>query len=246
MRLDAEIWSFLRGLAPFRGSGHNYVMRSASWLPILAVTAGCWQPRYFEPRENLTGTSPDGRPAAVYQVERGDDPATSGELRVWSDGAEARYGEADQEVVNLHVAIELENNGTAPLELDVGSLKVEELYLDGLLQDELQPASVAGQPLVEPGSTSRVDVVFQPPTTYPSDIDSFGVRFAVRDGSGAVVGQMTPFAPAPPRGVYGDPYWRDPYWGGAYWGGGPYGAYGPWGWSGSWGWSAGWGGLRCR
>ena len=152
----------------------------------------------------------------------------------------------DQEVVDLHVAIELENNGKAPLELDVGSLKVEELYLDGLLQDELQPASVSGQPLVEPGSTSRVDVVFQPPTTYPSDIDSFGVRFAVRDGSGAVVGQMTPFAPAPPRGVYGDPYWRDPYWGGAYWGGGPYGAYGPWGWSGSWGWSVGWGGLRCR
>ena len=88
--------------------------------------------------------------------------------------------------------------------------------------------------------------MFQPPTTYPSDIDSFGVRFAVRDGSGAVVGQMTPFAPAPARRAYADPYWHDPYWNGAYWGGGPYGAYRPWGWSGSWGWSVGWGGLRCR
>lgn len=221
-------------------------MRGLLWLPLLALTAGCWQPRYFAPRENLTGSSPEGRGAAVYQVERDDDERTRGEVRIWSDGARARFTEEDEEVVDLHVAFEVENNGAVPLELDLEALQLEELFLDGYLQEPLAPASVDGRSRAEPGSTARVDVVFRPPTTYPSDVDSFDVRFAVRDGVGGVVGQVTPFAPARSRGYYNDPYWNDPYWGASYWGGGPWGPYGRWGWGGSWGWGVGYGNLRCR
>ncbi|MFN3242098.1 MAG: hypothetical protein ACE37K_11345 [Planctomycetota bacterium] len=213
-------------------------MRGLLWLPLLALTAGCWQPRYFAPRENLTGTSPEGRGAAVYQVERDEDARTRGEVRIWSDGAQARFTDDDQEVVDLHVAFEVENNGEVPLELDVDSIRVEELFVDGYLKDPLLPQAVAGRPRAEPGTTTRVDLVFRPPTTYPSDVDSFDVRFAVRDGVGAV-GQVTPFAPAQQlRGRYRDRYWNDPFWGGGFWGPG-------WGWG--YGWGAGWGyGFRCR
>lgn len=213
-------------------------MRGFLWLPLLALTAGCWQPRYFAPRENLTGTSPEGRGAAVYQVERAGDARTKGQVRVWSDGAKARFTDDDQEVVDLHVAFEVENNGEVPLELDVESLGVEELFIDGYLEDSLAPQSILGRSRAEPGATTRVDVVFRPPTTYPSDVDSFDVRFAIDDGAGPV-GQVTPFAPVQNLrgGYYGDPYWNDPFWSGGYWG--------PYGWRGGWGY--GWGvGFRGR
>ena len=103
-----------------------------------------WQPRYFEPRENLTGTSPEGLPAAVYEVSRGGDDRVRGQLRVWSDGAQARYAADDEEVVDLHLAIELENNGEGPLEVVLGSLQVEELSLAGEPQPPMAPVDVAG------------------------------------------------------------------------------------------------------
>ncbi len=223
-------------------------MRAFFVAPVLLAAVGCWQPRYFEPRENLTGLSPDGRAAAVYQVARGGAERVRGELRVWSDGAVARYAEDSEEVVDLHVAFELENNGEGPLELDLDGLRLEELVLDGAPSPELGPSSVAGSGRAEPGSTSRVDVVFRPPTTYPSDVEAFGVRFSVRDGFGGAVGQKTPFAPA--RAVpYGGLYWGGGSWAGGFWG--PYGGWsagwGPgWGgpWQGYWGGYPGWG-SRC-
>lgn len=226
-------------------------MRGGTWALLLFVAAGCWQPRYFEPRENLTGRSPDGRRAAVYVLEDVGGLRAAGEVRVWSDGARARYAEHGQEVVDLHVGIELENNGAAQLELDLAALQLEQLYVDGQPGPPLPPAEVDGSPRAAPGATARVDVVFRPPTTYPRAVDSFGVRFSVRDDAGVRLGQMTPFAPAPPPGVYGG-------WGGAYGPGGPWGygpgVYGPWGygaWSygpgGPWGWAGGgWVGPVCR
>lgn len=210
------------------------------WLLVLVSAAGCWQPRYFEPRENLTGASPEGLPAAVYEVARGDDHRARGQVRVWSDGARARYGEDDEEVVDLHVAFELENNGAGALELDLASLQVQALQIEGGLEPPLAPSEVEGGARAEPGATTRVDAVFRPPTAYPSDIDSFDVRFAVRDSQGGVVSEVTPFAPMPTRFGPGRSFWGDPAWNGAYWGAGPWGFYG------SWGWMPGAVGRRCR
>lgn len=236
-------------------------MKGAPWLGLLLMTAGCWQPRYFEPRENLSGSSPAGRPAAVYPVGQSGDDTRSGQLRVWSDGARARYTDAGEEVVDLHVGVELENNGAAPLELELGSLRLEQLRLSGQPSAALPPAAVEGSPRAEAGETARVDVVFRPPARYPRDVDSFGVRLSVRGGGDVLLRQLTPFAPAPPPGFYGPGYgawgagyggaavWGGPPWGGAYGWGRPWGyGPGPWGWGGGWGpgWGPGWGGPGCR
>lgn len=210
------------------------------WLPFLALTAGCWQPRYFEPRENVTGLSPEGRPAAVYDLDREQDGAARGQVRVWSDGAFARYTETDEEVVDLFVSLELENNGQQALQLDVESLRVEELYLDGYLQPAVAPLTVNGNDRAEPGTTARLDLTFQPSTTFPRCIDSFALRFAVRGEQGLVSGELTPFVPEPLRPLGDRGYWGDRYWGGPYWGGRPASLLGPWRWG------SGWRVPRCR
>ena len=215
-------------------------MRTLLCLPVLVLTAGCWQPRYFEPRENVTGLSPEGRPAAVYDLERDQEGVARGQVRVWSDGAFARYTETDEEVVDLFVALELENNGQQELQLDLDSLRVEELYLDGYLQPAMAPLSVDGHGRAEPGTTARLDLTFQPSTTFPRDIDSFALRFAVRDRQGLISGEVTPFVPEPLRPIGDGAYWGDRYWGGPYWGARPASLLGPWRWG------YGWRIPRCR
>lgn len=211
-------------------------MRGLLVVPLLLLSAGCWQPRYFVPRENLNGTGPDGNPAAVYTVRKGEAGDSFGEVRLWSKGAEARFTE-DDEVVDLHIGFELENTSDGPLGLDVSGVRLEELFIDGYLQDHLEPLEVDGEVIAEPGATTRVDMVFRPATTYPGEIDKFSVRFGVRSAQGELVGQVTPFVPggrygtrtyiAPPLAYtrYG---WGPAFGGFGYWGG-------PWGGAGFWG-----------
>lgn len=206
------------------------------------LAAGCWQPRYFVPRENLNGTGPNGDAAAVYQIAH-DERDARGEIRIWCEGAEARYTDAGAEVVDLHIGFEIENTGPSPLELDLETVAIEELYVDGYLREPLTPETREGDGRAAPGTTARVDLRFRPPTTYPRDIDSFSLRFAVRDEAGEMVGQVTPFSARPTgaalRGV------GDPFWGPGVWANGvrPWGFYGGYGfWGGPWGGS----GLRCR
>lgn len=192
-------------------------MRILAFLPLVALTAGCWSPRYFAPREHQNAFGPDGGPAAVYAVA-GHDGAANGEVRVWSGGSRARYLDDGTEVVDLHVGFELENNGKEALELDAGSVECEELFVDGLLQAPLRPEHIGGSGYAAPGTTARVDVVFRPPTTVPRRVDSFAVRFVVRAGGDELLRQVTPFAPT----RYVSRTFYDPYWG---WG--PYGGWGP-------------------
>lgn len=140
-----------------------------SLVPLLLLAAGCWQPRYFAPRENRNGTSPDGDAAAIYALPPVSGVASAGEVRVWSHGARAHYIENDTEVVDLHVGFELENNGSVPLALDASVLACEELFVDGLLQAPLAPHTIQGRVEALPGGTVRVDLVFRPPTTVPAD-----------------------------------------------------------------------------
>jgi hypothetical protein len=206
-------------------------MRGLLVVSLSLLSAGCWSPRYFTPRENLNGTGPDGHPSAVYAVRAGDtapgDTAPGqGEVRLWSGGAKVHYDEDDREVVDLHVGFELENTSDAPLEIDIESLHVAELYLDGRLQGDLTRHSVTGNGQAAPGQTARVDVVFRPAASYPSEVDSFSVRFAVRDGQDQWVEQVTPFVPGRP--------WRSrltahsPLGFSRYGWGGLYGGYGWW------------------
>lgn len=220
------------------------------WLPLALLvvsTAACWQPRYFAPRENRNGSGPDGEAAASYDIKVDGRTDTKGELRVWSSGAKARFTDDDQEVVDLRIGFELENNGETAIELDTESVRCEELIVDGKLQEPLAPLEVIGSGFATPGTTSRIDVVFRPPTVRPRDIDGFAVRFALRDDRGGEVNQSTPFAPAVRQYRNGVGGWYGSF--GWYGLGGPYGAWGPYGGFGpygGWGWGYGYRGWRCR
>lgn len=218
------------------GSCENTPMRTASsglvcLLPLLVCAAGCWQPRYFAPRENRNGYGPGGAPAAVYNVVRDGDPGVAGEVRLWSDGAVASYTEQDEEVVDVHLGFEIENTGERPLRIDPAAIVVEELFVDGLLQERLVPTVVSGSGDAAPGTTSRLDLSFRPPTTRPAAVDGFAVRFGVGDGTGEVFEQVTPFAPW----VRASRSWFVTSWGPGY---GP--GWGPgWSYGSSWGWGFG-------
>jgi hypothetical protein len=166
---------------------------------VLLLCTACWNPRYFAPREYADATGPGGMPAANYAIAPGTaDGQPTAELRVWSRGAKARFTDDDREVVELHVGFELENNGAVPLQLDLGSIVCEELMLDDELQPHLVPVRLDGDGTALPNSIARVDAIFEPATTHPSDIDGFAVRFRVGGDGGVVLQQLTPF----------DPWWR--------------------------------------
>lgn len=204
-------------------------MRSLPLLLLLLLpSAACWSPQSFAPRERMDAEGPGGVPAALYPIPaaRADAPSTA-EVRVWSHGAQARFTADDREITELHIGFELENNGGAPLQLDLGAVTCEELMLDGLLQPVLQPVRMEGNGTALPGQTARVDVLFEPATTHPRDITTFRIRFVVREGDPAsereALRQVVPFGP------WTRPREYDPYWSGAY----------GWGWG--WGWNAGYG-----
>jgi hypothetical protein len=209
-------------------------LRHSLLLPLLSSFAACWGPRHFTPREYVNGTAPSGEPAAIYVVPAADatQPAL-GEVRVWSAGARARYGDGDDdgEIVELTVGFELENTSQDALQLDLGSLCCDDLTIDGLLQAPLEPVAVQGGGYAAPGTTERVDVTFRPAADVPRDIDGFAVRFQVRAGDRIALRQVTPFGPR----VLAAADQPDPYWG----------AFSPWG--PGFGWGLGFGySLRCR
>ncbi len=185
-------------------------MRTILLSPLLVLAAGCWNPRYFAPREHVAASAPGGHAAALYVVPAAPDATGAGELRVWSRGAKARFTDDDREVVELHVGFELENNGSAPLQLDLGAVVCEDLMLDGLLQQPLAPLRIDGDGAAPPGTTARVDLTFEPPADAPRDVDGFAVRFVVLSGDHVVLQQVTPFGIAARR--YDDDRWG-PTWG---------------------------------
>ena len=184
-------------------------MRAIAIVPLLFSVAACWSPRYFAPREHVDAQGPDGYPAALYPIVP-TDPATAStaEARVWSHGSQARFTDDDREVVELHIGFELENNSKEPLRLDLGPLACEDLMIDGVLHVPLSPIRLEGDGVAAPGTTARVDAVFEPPAAVPRDVDSFAVRFVVRAGEREVLHQVTPFGP------YVRPVPEDRHWGG--------------------------------
>ncbi len=205
-------------------------MRQVLLAAVVSV-AGCSTQRYFTPRENVNGTGPGGHPAAVYAL--GGQPP-GGEVRVWSRGADVVESDAG-DVVELHVALELENTGSESFGVDAGSVQCTDLWLDGTRLPELAPVRLEGQPEAAPGSSAVLQAWFRPATARPRDIDGFALRFSVRAGDRVLLTQAVPFVPYVARdrwhddhffwygGSWGRPYywgpgfgigfgWHDPYW----------------------------------
>lgn len=203
--------------------------------------AGCSTHRFFTPREHQDGSGPAGHPAALYPL---DGPPPTGELRLWSGGAELIDLDDGNAVTELHVGFELENHGEVPLVVDTGAIQCTDLVIEGQGAGSLAPHRLSGNAEVAPGAVARLDVWFRPPAEDGLAIDGFAVRFRIAAGDRTVLAQSTPFVPYRPTRRWHD----DWYWYGGYWGGGP-GWWGPgpgwgWGWGPGWGW--GWGGrFRC-
>lgn len=206
-------------------AGDNRGMR---WVLLAAVVsfAGCSTQRYFTPRENVNGTGPGGHPAAVYAL--GGTPP-SGEVRVWSGGAEVVAGDAG-DAVELHVAFELENTGSEAITVDAGAVQCTDLWLDGQRLPALAPVRLEGQPEAAPGSSAVLQAWFRPAAGRPRDIDGFSLRFSVRAGDRVLLTQVVPFVPYFARDRWDDDrsFWYGGYWGRPYyWGPGfGYGFYG--------------------
>ena len=198
-------------------------MRALAAL-LLSTFAACWSPRYFAPREYVGATSPDGSPAALYQVPGAAGAVSSAEVRVWSRGASAEFAADSREVVEVHVGFEVENNGEEPLQLDLGTVVLEAMTIDGVLQPPLSPLRIVGDGTAAPRTTARVDLWYEPAAPKPRAVDAFSVRFVLRAGDRVALQQVTPFG-AWTYAAYYDPYWSS------------------WGWSWGWGFS---GGVACH
>ncbi len=184
-------------------------MRAAFLVPLLLLQAACWSPRYFTPREHVNGSGPKGHPAAGYAVPAAEPGlAAVGEVRLWSEGARARYDDNEDEVVQVHIGFELENTGDQPLQLELASLQCEEMVVDGLLQAPFAAVRIDGDGYAPPGATARLDAFFQPTADAPRHIEGFSIRFAVLAGERRALAQVTPFGPRQ-QAVSPSPY----YWG---------------------------------
>ena len=178
---------------------------------VLSTFAACWNPRYFAPREYMGAAGPDGSPAALYQVPAPAGAPSSGEVRVWSGGARALFTDDSREVVELHVGFEVENNGQEPLQLDLGTVAIEAMTIDGAPQPPLSPLRIVGDGTAAAGTTARVEFRFEPHAAKPYDVDGFSVRFVLRAGERVALQQVTPFAAW--TYAYADPYWDSWGWG---------------------------------
>ncbi|MCA8952387.1 MAG: hypothetical protein KDE27_22950 [Planctomycetes bacterium] len=199
-------------------------MRSFALLLLLPFCS-CVDVRYFAPRENENGTSPSGRPAAVYPFADAE-REVAGELRIWSDGAVGDYSETDPEAyrVEVHVGFELENTGATAVEL--AGVRSE--------NDSLSLVRLEGETRAAPGQTARVDTWFLAPAAGNArQVQGFAIRHSIVAGEHTIATQVTPFAPWRRNAGYRGPYYY----------------YSPWSYGRGWyyggsgfGWGAFWGG----
>lgn len=168
------------------------------------LAAACADLRYFAPRENRNGTSPEGYPAAVYPVVAGD---AAGEVRLWTTGSR-RVERDGAEAVELRIGFEIENTGQVPLELSAITCSGPGLGANG--SDEAAMVALRGETRAAPGKTAGAELVFLPAVARARDIERFAVRFTVLSGDRTLLVQETPFAPWSVRSS--DPYDRPMYW----------------------------------
>lgn len=214
-----------------------------SVLVLLSLLCACQGPRHFAPRDQRTAIGPGGELAAIYEIPPTTPGPALGEVRVWGHAARAT-GETGASLVELRVGIELENHGSEPLTVDLGSIVCANLVVANAPAPAapLRPHAVHGEPMCPTGAMTRVDVAFRPPAARPKDITGFAVQFTVRAGERIALTQVTPFGAIDDAAGQGWPYGPAWYggWYGGWWGYRPYwGPWRPWGPGYGWYWGPG-------
>lgn len=181
-------------------------MRYASLLIAALLPLGCaTQSEMFRPGERTTATSPAGMTAAAYEIRGGR--GITGEVKLWSDGAEQRDG-----ATVVHVAFEIENLSDEPMRFETDQLRLESATLaDGVLQ-AVEPVALEGSRLIAPGRAGTVGVLFALPSDVsPSDVEAFRVFWSVTGATDYA--QITPFYEdqLQERLASGPYYWDTPF-----------------------------------
>ncbi|MHC5062902.1 MAG: hypothetical protein ACYTG5_02875 [Planctomycetota bacterium] len=195
--------------------------RWSSLLLLLALTPACSSDAYFLPRENATGMSPTGIPAAEYRLD------SVGELRVWARKASVQY-ENDVERVVLELGFELENNSPDPIEILLEDFELTTRASEGPPMGPFPVAHHEGELALDPGESGEIQIWFHPEgLDSPRDIAAFDLRWRLRRVGGGEFSESAKFLRAyrdyGPYGYYGPYPYYPRYWG--YWGGYYYGRY---------------------
>lgn len=181
-------------------------MRYASLLMTALLPLGCaTQPEMFRPGERTTATSPAGITAAAYEIR--DERGITGEVKLWSDGAEKRDG-----ATVIHVAFEIENLSDEPMRFMTDELRLESATLAERALPVVEPVAFEGSRIIAPGSAGTVGVLFALPSDVkPSDVEAFRVFWSVTGATDYA--QITPFYEdlRPERLASGAYYWDTPF-----------------------------------
>lgn len=170
---------------------------------VALLAMGCGGAQHFDAVERATATSPRGDVAAEYEI--GDPNSPTAEVKVWTRGAYESVVDG-REVTVIAVVVEVENMGSAPIELE--GVTLHGTRAAGASFADLAPFRVEGERVVGPGSESSLRAFFALAERYdPEDIAQFEVSWALRHGGGTYV-QRTPFQQAPDEYAtyYGYPY----------------------------------------
>jgi hypothetical protein len=154
-------------------------MWMALGLGLAAAACGANRTEEFHPGEHATAESLEGRAAAEYTLESAG--STDGEVKIWSEGAYRRHVGTEKRTV-VHVALQIENEGYAPLE-------VRDLSLDSAVTDDggvaaTPPTEITGATVVQPGATRTIEAEFpMPKGVSPQEVDAFVLDWSVMGGS---------------------------------------------------------------
>ncbi len=136
-------------------------MRSLFWCALaMSLSACAVTHRDFEPTERAHAQSPDGRPAAEYEL--GHEGVRWGEVRVWSDGI-TMFRDEEPPIASLHVGFEVENALDVPLQLDPAGTRVEDVDLGERTWEVLEADGEGGTWETPAGAVRRFDLEFQLP-----------------------------------------------------------------------------------
>jgi hypothetical protein len=192
---------------------------------VLLLFAGCAEQAYYVPTDNVSATSPGGKPAASYVIQ-GENGGKAAEVNVWSRGVDKR-----NDASLLHATFEVRNTSDAPLKMDPSLISAEAF---GSHDTPMQTPRLAGTSpsgpdafTIPPHQARNIDVYFSTaPGIKPSDVKAFRMRWGLQlEGQQYV--QFTQFKREVPEYYYyndyyayggwgswygpGWPYWYDPY-----------------------------------
>jgi hypothetical protein len=143
-------------------------------LAVYACLPACSQPAFFRPREHATGESPQGIPAAEYQLDN------TGGLLLWSQGAWYEEGDAGDQTV-IHFGFEVENESQQGLEILAEEFRLQARLEDGRSITALQLIELDGPLELEPETSSELHLWFaSPELDTPGDIEALNLRWLLR------------------------------------------------------------------